>query len=402
LLVVFVHRLLIFFFLSLIALVPFPPVENHAFAKEGPFPLLPGLEESVEFWKEVFTNYSATELIFYDSTSPTRIYKVVEVGKRRRVRRLIRSELRKIKRTYSLKSTRKVRVQRGVKERFISGLERSRRYLGQMQRILEERGLPIELAYLPLIESSFQIKARSRAGAVGIWQFMRRTGRRFLHVTSRVDERKDPLESTRAAASLLEANYELFGNWPLAITAYNHGERGLLRAVNQVGSSDLVEIIHRYKSRRFGVSSKNFYAEFLAAVEVASKAEDYFPDIEFHHPLILQELGLKHAVSVSPLLRSAGVSRKEFLSWNPALSRRIRVLPKWYRVKVPPEKIETFEEALQKIVDGPWIRHLVAKGETLSQIANSYRISVFELQNINGLSNIHFISIGQQLMVPRR
>ena len=399
---VFVHRLLIFFFLSLIALVPFPPVENHAFAKDSPFPLLPGLEESVEFWKEVFTKYSTTELIFYDSTSPTRIYKVVEVGKRRRVRRLIRAELRKIKRTYSLKSTRKVRVQRGVKERFILGLERSRRYLEQMQRIFEERGLPIELTYLPLIESSFRINARSPAGAVGIWQFMRRTGRRFLRVTSRVDERKDPLESTRAAASLLEENYELFGNWPLAITAYNYGERGILRAVNQVGSSDLVEIIRRYKGRRFGVSSKNFYAEFLAAVEVASKVEDYFPDIEFHHPIVLQELDLKHAVSVSPLLRSAGVSRQEFLSWNPALSRRIRVLPKWYRVKVPPEKIETFEEALHEIVDGPWIRHLVAKGETLSQIAKSYRISVFEIQNINGLSNIHFISIGQRLMIPRR
>ncbi|MFQ5542049.1 MAG: transglycosylase SLT domain-containing protein [Candidatus Binatia bacterium] len=399
---VFVHRLSIFFFLSLTALVPFPPVDNHAFAKEGPFPIPPGLEASVEFWKEVFTKYSTTELIFYDSTNPTSIYKVVEVGKRRRVRRLIRAELRKIKRTYSLKSTRKVRVQRGVKERFISGLERSRRYLGQMQRIFDERGLPIELAYLPLIESSFQIKARSRAGAVGIWQFMRRTGRRFLHVTSRVDERKDPLESTRAAASLLEENYELFGNWPLAITAYNYGERGMLRAVNQVGSSDLVEIIRRYKSRRFGVSSKNFYAEFLAAVEIASKAEDYFPDIEFHHPIILQELKLKHAVSVSPLIRSAGVSRQEFLSWNPALSRRIRVLPKWYRVKVPPEKKETFEEALRKIVDGPWIRHLVAKGETLSQIAKSYRISVFEIQNVNGLSNIHFISVGQQLMIPRR
>ena len=399
---VFVHRLSIFFFLFLVALVPFPPVENHAFAKDSPFPLPPGLEESVEFWKEVFTKYSTTELIFYDSTSPTRIYKIVEVGKRRRVRRLIRAELRKIKRTYSLKSTRKVRVQRGVKERFMLGLERSRRYLGQMQRIFAERGLPIELTYLPLIESSFQIKARSSAGAVGIWQFMRRTGKRFLRVTSRVDERKDPLESTRAAASLLEENYELFGNWPLAITAYNYGERGILRAVNQVGSSDLVEIIRRYKSRRFGVSSKNFYAEFLAAVEVASKVEDYFPDIEFHHPIVLQELDLKHAVSVSPLLRSAGVSRQEFLGWNPALSRRIRVLPKWYRVKVPPEKIETFEEALQEIVDGPWIRHLVAKGETLSQIAKSYRISVFEIQNINGLSNIHFISIGQRLMIPRR
>ncbi len=283
-----VHRLSVFLFLAFISLIPFHPVEDHALAGEDPFPLLPGLESSVEFWKLVFTKYGRSELIFYDSINPTKIYKVVEVGKRRGVRRLIRAERRKIKRRYGLKSMDRVRVQRGVKERFVMGLEHSRRYLEQMQRIFEERGLPIELAYLPLIESSFQIDAHSHAGAVGIWQFMPRTGRRFLHVTSRVDERKDPLESTRAAASLLEENYELFGNWPLAITAYNHGERGILRAIDQVGSSDLMEMIRHYKSRTFGVSSKNFYAEFLAALEVASRVEDYFPDIEYHSPIPIE------------------------------------------------------------------------------------------------------------------
>lgn len=395
-----VHRLSIFLFLAFISLIPFQPVEDHALAGEDPFPLLPGLESSVEFWKLVFTKYGRSELIFYDSINPTKIYKVVEAGKRRGVRRLIRAERRKIKRRYGLKSTDRVRVQRGVKERFVLGLEHSRRYLEQMQRIFEERGLPIELAYLPLIESSFQIDAYSHAGAVGIWQFMRSTGRRFLHVTSRVDERKDPLESTRAAASLLEKNYDLFGSWPLAITAYNHGERGILRAIDQVGSSDLMQIIRHYKSRTFGVSSKNFYAEFLAALEVANRVEDYFPDIEYHSPIPIEEMELEQPISVSSLIKSAGVSRQEFLSWNPALSRKIKFLPKWYRVKVPAENFEAFAAAYQKIVNRPWIRHLVTKGETLSHIARNYRISVYEIQNINGLSNIHFISIGQLLKIP--
>ncbi|MCZ6452059.1 MAG: transglycosylase SLT domain-containing protein [Deltaproteobacteria bacterium] len=395
-----VHRLSVFLFLAFISLIPFQPVEDHALAGEDPFPLLPGLESSVEFWKLVFTKYGGSELIFYDSINPTKIYKVVEVGKRRGVRRLIRAERRKIKRRYGLKSMDRVRVQRGVKERFVLGLEHSRRYLAQMQRIFEERGLPIELAYLPLIESSFQIDARSHAGAVGIWQFMRSTGRRFLHVTSRVDERKDPLESTRAAASLLEKNYELFGNWPLAITAYNHGERGILRATKQVGSSDLMAIIRHYKSRTFGISSKNFYAEFLAALEVASKVEDYFPDIEYHSPIPIEEMELEQPISVSSLIKSTGVSRQQFLSWNPALSRKIKFLPKWYRVKVPAENLEAFAAAYQKIVNRPWIRHRVTKGETLSYIARNYRISVYEIQNINGLSNIHFISIGQLLKIP--
>jgi len=395
-----VHRLSVFLFLAFISLIPFYPVEDHALAGEDPFPLLPGLESSVEFWKLVFTKYGRSELIFYDSINPKKIYKVVEVGKRRGVRRLIRAERRKIKRRYGLKSTDRVRVQRGVKERFVLGLEHSRCYLEQMQRIFEERGLPIELAYLPLIESSFQIDAYSHAGAVGIWQFMRSTGRRFLHVTSRVDERKDPLESTRAAASLLEKNYDLFDSWPLAITAYNHGQRGILRAIDQVGSSDLMQIIRHYKSRTFGVSSKNFYAEFLAALEVASRVEDYFPDIEYHSPTPIEEMELEQPISVSSLIKSAGVSRQEFLSWNPALSREIKFLPKWYRVKVPAENFEAFAAAYQKIVNRPWIRHLVTKGETLSHIARNYRISVYEIQNVNGLSNIHFISIGQLLKIP--
>ncbi|MCZ6622591.1 MAG: transglycosylase SLT domain-containing protein [Deltaproteobacteria bacterium] len=395
-----VHRLSVFLFLAFISLIPFHPVEDHALAGDDAFPLPPGLKSSVEFWKLVFTKYGRSELIFYDSINPTKIYKVVEAERGRGVRRLIRAERRKIKRRYGLKSSDRVGVQRGVKERFVLGLEHSRRYLEQMQRIFEERGLPIELANLPLIESSFQIDAYSHAGAVGIWQFMRSTGRRFLHVTSRVDERKDPLESTRAAASLLEKNYDLFDSWPLAITAYNHGERGILRAIDQVGSSDLMAIIRHYKSRTFGISSKNFYAEFLAALEVASKVEDYFPDIEYHSPIPIEEMELEQPISVSSLIKSTGVSRQEFLSWNPALSRKIKFLPKWYRVKVPAENLEAFAAAYQKIVNRPWIRHRVTKGETLSYIARNYRISVYEIQNINGLSNIHFISIGQLLKIP--
>ena len=101
---------------------------------------------------------------------------------------------------------------------------------------------------MPLVESSFNVRARSRYGAVGLWQFMRSTGRRYLRIGRGIDERMDPLESTRAAARLLKENYEHFGNWPLAITAYNHGRRGILRAVREVGSRDLSEIIQRYES----------------------------------------------------------------------------------------------------------------------------------------------------------
>ncbi len=395
-------RLSIILLFVVVSLVSFRAVGQGKSEEASPFPVPAGLKPTVEFWKQIFTKYSTREIVFYDPVDPSKIYKVIRIGKRRRIRSLMRRERTKIVRQHGLKSRSRVSAQRGAKENFVLGMERSERYIEQIRAIFRDRDLPVELAYLPLIESSFRVDARSRAGAVGMWQLMPRTGRRFLRITSTVDERKDPLESTRAAASLLAENYDIFGNWPLAITAYNHGQNGIRRAVNRVGSDNLMEIIRKYKSRRFGVSSKNFYAEFVAAVEVAKRDEEYLPDLEYYTPVKIAELKLDQPISVSFLLRFAGVSRQQFLAWNPALSRKIRIIPKWYRVKVPEEQLEVFALAYKKAVSGPWVRHHVARGETLSHIAKAYRISIGEIQSINGLSDINLITIGQQLKIPRR
>ena len=394
-------RLSIFLLFIVVSLVSFRAGGAEKAPEVNPFPVPTGLEPKIEFWKKIFTQYSTRELVFYDSKNPSKIFKVMHIGKRRRIRSLVRRERMKIVRQHGFKSRKRVWAQRGAKENFVLGMERSERYMEQFQAIFRERDLPAELAYLPLIESSFQLNARSHAGAVGMWQLMRRTGKRYLRVTSTVDERKDPLESTRAAASLLAENFDIFGNWPLAITAYNHGQNGIRRAVSRVGSDDLVEIINKYKSRRFGVASKNFYAEFLAAVEVAKRDGDYLPDLDYHSPVKIAELKLDQPISVSLLLRFAGVSRQQFFAWNPALSKRIRIIPKWYRVKVPAEQLEVFAQAYQKAVTGPWVRHQVVRGETLSHIAKAYRISIGEIQNFNGLSDVHLITVGQQLKIPR-
>jgi membrane-bound lytic murein transglycosylase D len=115
-------------------------------------------------------------------------------------------------------------------------------------------------------------------------QFMPDTGKKFLRITDAVDERRDPLLSTRAAARLLNENRTLLGNWPLAITAYNHGTEGIFRAIDIVGTRDLVEIIRRYQSPTFGFASKNFYAEFLAAADIARNSEVHFPFLRPHSP----------------------------------------------------------------------------------------------------------------------
>jgi membrane-bound lytic murein transglycosylase D len=151
-------------------------------------------------------------------------------------------------------------------------MHRARELLPRLLAILRRHNVPEEVAALPLVESGFNPQARSKAGAVGLWQFIAPTGRRYLTITRRRDDRRDPIRATEAAARLLKHNYEALGSWPLAIMAYNHGTEGILAAQAVVGSSAVDEIIARYTGPRFGFASKNFYAEFLAALEVVHPA----------------------------------------------------------------------------------------------------------------------------------
>lgn len=388
--------------------------------QESPLPLLEGLEPSVEFWRQVFTRYGASQVLLHDTQDPRIIYKVLELGDDRRARRVIGAEIENVNREHGFDGDdNRVRAQRGVRERFAAGLKTSGKYLEQMQEIFREHGLPPELAYLPLVESAFNVHARSRAGAVGMWQFMRSTGRKYLRISRLVDERKDPLESTRAAARFLKGNYEALGNWPLAITAYNHGREGIQRAISEVGSTDLMEIIRRYEGRYFGFASKSFYAEFLAAVEVAKNSEEFFPELDYHSPLPLEEVEVRRSVSVASLLKRTDISLKEFLEWNPALHRRIRSIPSGYRIKIPSEKLEGFLNANWRVLgkpapsvrsasttaksdteDGSYISHRVKRGETLSKIARQYQTSTDEIERVNGLDSVHLISVGQRLRIP--
>jgi hypothetical protein len=170
-----------------------------------------------------------------------------------------------------------VHTQLGVKERFRDGVVRSGRYVDQFRQIMTNQGVPAELALLPLVESSFQ-NVRSKAGAVGVWQFTSGTGRSYLRITSKVDERLDPVRSSEAAAHLLRDNYAALGAWPLAITAYNHGRGGMLAAQKEHGS-DLPKIIDEYRGPVFGYASMNFYSEFLAAVEIYDNYPQYFGEL---------------------------------------------------------------------------------------------------------------------------
>jgi membrane-bound lytic murein transglycosylase D len=139
----------------------------------------------------------------------------------------------------------------------------------------------------------------------------------------------------------------------LAITAYNHGTEGIFRAIDVVGTRDLVEIIRRYQSPTFGFASKNFYAEFLAAADIARNSEVHFPFLRPHPPLSLHEIEIKRSVPIQSLLKPAAVSQSDFFEWNPALSPAATMIPAGYRLKVPPEKAGRFVILQRRTLDSP-------------------------------------------------
>jgi membrane-bound lytic murein transglycosylase D len=325
-----------------------------AFAQEPPFPVLPGLESSVDFWKQIFTRYGFADVVLFDPIDPSMVYRVLRVPENEQGRAAVDRERTRVVADYDLiDDETRIRSQRGAKEHFAEGLRISGRYMAQMQKIFRDEGLPEELAYLPLVESSFNIRARSGVGAVGMWQFMAETGKKFMRVDAAVDERRDPMASTRAAARLLKENYRILGNWPLAITAYNHGTDGIFRGIKAVESDNLVDLIQRYQSPTFGFASKNFYAEFVAVVDIATNSDRYFPFLRTHRPVALRELEITKRAPLFAVLKPAAISQNDFFEWNPALDPTAKFIPLGYRVRLPPDKVDDFLSAHRRALAAP-------------------------------------------------
>jgi len=395
-------------FVALLALMPL-----DLRAQSDPFPLLPGLEKQVTFWKRIFTEHSFSQLVFFDPEDMATIYEVVEVGEDNRTNEFIYGERARIAAEKGV-SIDRVYAQRGVREKTMEGLKRSGRYMAQMQQIFQERGLPPEIAYLPMVESSFDINVRSYAGALGMWQFMPATGRSFnLRVERWIDERRDPIESTRAAAAYLKQAYEMLGSWPLAITSYNYGPTGMARASAEMGSTNLVDLIRDYNGSYWGFAPKNFYAEFLVAVEIGRNVEQYFPGLVFDSPIGVREHQLTGRTSVQALAAANGLSREQFLGWNPALIQTSWI-PAGYRVKFPLDTSTApiIEVTQYQPAPAPSnfnagkspvkvVRHYVRPGETLSKIAERYGASVQRILQANGLRHANLVRVGSTLIIPR-
>ncbi len=282
----------------------------------GEFPAPPELEPAVNFWRKTYVQWHRSQVAIHDDRYLDVVYEVIDlpgpvadslspeqkefVSERRNYWKGQLSALdvklstggtlsnedqllvNLVKSKGRLQSiipgaADRVRSQRGMRERFKKGLEISARYDATFRKIFREAGLPEDLAYLPHVESSFQTGAQSSAGAVGIWQFTRGAAERFMNIREGADERYDPIASTYGAARYLRYAYEKLGDWPTALTSYNHGINGMMRAQNQVGN-DFVRIVEQYDSPKFGFASRNYYAEFLAAREIARNPEQFFAE----------------------------------------------------------------------------------------------------------------------------
>jgi membrane-bound lytic murein transglycosylase D len=264
-----------------------------------PFPRPPSLEPNIKFWVDVFATYDERDFIIHDRDQVWRVYQVLHLPgegapsrsdintindylkekygnilnrlasgqapadvEQQQVAALFKGEPPS---AYAL-AAQNLRVQEGMREEFREGLLRSRYYRSTMERIFTDAGLPPELVALAEVESGFYSRARSSAGAVGIWQFTRGTGQQFMRITRYHDDRLDPATETQAAAQLLRSNYLTLGSWPLAITAYNYGTAGMMQAA-ELYASNYARILRDYTGPHFGFASKNYYAEFLALAD---------------------------------------------------------------------------------------------------------------------------------------
>jgi membrane-bound lytic murein transglycosylase D len=417
--------------------------DNRAcFASTDPFPNYSSLTNNVEFWKKVYTEFSSTNGFLHDSQDLSVIYTVVKLVDRNEpgAREKNRQKVKKLKEKYTnillnlaegnkpvtqeekkvlslwgdgvsaerlRKAAERIRFQQCIGERFREGLARSGRHLDDMKKIFQDEGLPADLVFLPHVESSFDFEAYSKFGAAGIWQFIQSTGKRFMTINYVVDERRDPILATRAAASYLKENYQRLGSWPLALTAYNHGANGMVKAQEQCGGFE--QILQDYKSRSFGFASRNFYAQFLAAREIATNYTKYFNDIGMEPALRYNTVALPGYFALDDLVDYLGVEAAVIRSLNPALRKPVfagkKYIPQGYELRLPTAAnfAELLASAPDDIVRKEQKRsrfYRVGRGDTAGKIARNHKVKLQDLIASNNLDRRARIYEGQNLIIP--
>ena len=419
-----------------------PLISSHA--EDELFPLYPEIKNNVFFWQNVYSHYTTNQGILHDDKDLSIVYGVIALLPKTKAdyRKINNKRIDEAKQNYQnilkslsknpddknpeakriaalfgsnvrptifLKAIKNIRCQIGQKDRFLEGLERSGAYFDRISSILLSYDLPVDLVYLPHVESSFDTKAYSKFGAAGIWQFTLGTGRRFLKIDYTLDERRDPIAASHAAALLLKENYEKLKSWPLAITAYNHGAAGMEKAKRQWG--DYLKIFANYRSRTFKFASRNFYSEFLAARNVARSYEQFFGEVQFDSPVKTHSIVLEGYTALKDIIKVFGVNAATIAELNPAIRlpvfKGLKHLPKGYRLHLP-ETLNSDQNKIATIIlreyyhkeQKPSHFYTVRKGDTSWKIARLHKVKLQDLLIANNLHKKATIYVNQNLRIP--
>jgi membrane-bound lytic murein transglycosylase D len=282
-----------------------------------------------------------------------------------------------------------------------TGLSRAGRYREMISRVLREEGVPQDLIYLAQAESAFQPLALSRAGARGIWQFVAYRGHQYgLRHTWWIDERQDPEKATRAAAQHLRDLYGMFGDWYLAMAAYNCGPGNVQKGIERTGYADFWEL---YKRNALPRETKNYVPIILALTLIAKDAAHYNIQVEPETPAATDVVKPGRAIDLRLVAETIDVDVETLRSLNPSLLRLATPDDPSFELHLPQGAAQRFSAEIADIPPDKWVswrRHRVEAGETLTSIGKKYRVTPAAIADANSLERNAALEAGEKLIIP--
>ncbi len=297
---------------------------------------------------------------------------------------------------------------RGHMERYLA---RSARYEKLMKKVLRDNKLPEDLFYIALIESGFSARATSHASAVGYWQFIRGTGKRYgLEINKFVDERRDPEVATQAAADYFKALYSMFGSWYLSMASYNVGEGKVKREVNRLDTRDFWEIA---KKKRLPRETVNYIPKYLAARLIAKDPDKYgFGEIDYLPPIEFDTVKLNEPLNLRIMSEKMGLNYEDFKALNPKFKGEIATLSNnSLTLRIPVGTLEAAKLAANEskvdkvefVADaGDTQEYRIRRGDSLYTIARKFRTTVAYLRDLNDIPRKKRLKVGSRISVPDR
>ena len=279
-------------------------------------------------------------------------------------------------------------------------LEKAAPYRPYIRRKLMEKGMPLCLEFLPIIESNYNTKALSKSGAAGLWQFMENSIAGYLTKDEWIDERKDPWLSTDAALEKLKDNYNYFNDWALALTAYNMGRGGLSSLINKTG---IISAWNLIDGGYLKAETTNYVPKFIAIADIITNAKYYgleLPEYDERKELKFSTITLSTQIGLEQLSALSGIDIAELETLNPALTYPFTPYGRQYTLRIPRGTEEIVADAITKMSNLSTDVYIVQKGDTLWGISRRYGITVKDLCEMNNFSETDILRIGTKLFVP--